>query len=199
MPRADPATLIREHQAGVWRYVRYLGANSAEADDLVQETFLAVLRRPFEERSRPETAAYLRTAARRRLLMLRRKMSREGCLVGPPRRIVTRRCGLGRGGGETGLDDYLSALRECLQSAVTERDRTAITFQYAQKASCLAIADELGITVEGVKTLVAQSQSQTASRRRAGAGARQRRRPLFPHCRKCIPHGHGKSALDVFD
>ena len=32
--------LIREHQAAVYRYVCYLGAQLASAEDYVQETFL---------------------------------------------------------------------------------------------------------------------------------------------------------------
>jgi len=71
--RADLAGLVRGHQAGVWRYLRFLGCEPDEADDLVQETFLAVLRDGFEERSPGQTAAYLRTVARNRLLMARRK------------------------------------------------------------------------------------------------------------------------------
>ena len=40
----DLASLVQKHQAGVWRYVRFLGADTAEADDLTQETFLALAR-----------------------------------------------------------------------------------------------------------------------------------------------------------
>ena len=77
----DLASLVREHQADVWRYLRYLGAAADDADDLTQETFLAVARTPFELRSRGETAAYLRTAARNQLLMLRRRQGREASTV----------------------------------------------------------------------------------------------------------------------
>ena len=73
----DLDAVVREHQADVWRYLRYLGAAASDADDLCQETFLAVARTPFELRSRSETAAYLRTAARNQLLMLRRRQGRQ--------------------------------------------------------------------------------------------------------------------------
>ena len=68
-----PAELVHAHQAGVWRYLCYLGAAPIEADDLTQETFLSVIRRPLEQRSPRETAGYLRTVARRQLLNLRRR------------------------------------------------------------------------------------------------------------------------------
>ena len=71
--QAELASLLQAHQVGVWRYLRYLGCDADETDDLVQETFLVVLRKGFEQRSRSETAAYLRTVARNRLLMERRK------------------------------------------------------------------------------------------------------------------------------
>ena len=45
----DVARLVREHQAGVWRYLRVLGCPATEAEDLTQETFLAVLTRPFHD------------------------------------------------------------------------------------------------------------------------------------------------------
>lgn len=44
------ARMVHEHQAGLWRYLRYLGCEPALAEDLVQEVFLAVWQRPFEDR-----------------------------------------------------------------------------------------------------------------------------------------------------
>jgi len=40
--QTEMAALVRAHQAGVWRYLRFLGCEPSEADDLVQETFLDV-------------------------------------------------------------------------------------------------------------------------------------------------------------
>ncbi|HRJ79073.1 MAG TPA: sigma-70 family RNA polymerase sigma factor, partial [Planctomycetota bacterium] len=65
----DVEALIVAHQAGVWRYLRYLGCDRAQADDLTQETFLQVLRHGFEQRGERETAAYLRKVARNCFLM----------------------------------------------------------------------------------------------------------------------------------
>ena len=71
--RLTPAELVRRHQAAVWRYLRFLGCDPAQADDLTQETFLAVLEKPFEQRCDTATAAYLRTVARNRFLAVMRK------------------------------------------------------------------------------------------------------------------------------
>ncbi len=77
----DLADLVRDHQASIWRYFRFLGVQAEEADDLTQETFLAMAKSirqsKFEQRSPGETAAYLRTVARNQLLMVRRRQERD--------------------------------------------------------------------------------------------------------------------------
>ncbi len=54
----DAAAFIAKHQEGVWRYLRAIGCDSNLADDLTQETFLAVLRRPFEWVNDAASAGY---------------------------------------------------------------------------------------------------------------------------------------------
>ena len=76
-PAIELADLVREYQADLWRYLRYLGCEASEADDLVQETFLALVRKPPELRCREAMPGYLRTTARNQLLMLRRHRGRE--------------------------------------------------------------------------------------------------------------------------
>src|SRR5882757_11011622 len=78
----DLASLVQKHQTGVWRYVRFLGADTTEADDLTQETFLALARAQFVERDERQTAGYLRVVARNQLMALRRKQNREIDTVG---------------------------------------------------------------------------------------------------------------------
>jgi len=73
----DLASLVDRHQAGVWRYVRFLGADTTEADDLTQETFLTLARGEFVERDERQTAGYLRVVARNQLLALRRRQNCE--------------------------------------------------------------------------------------------------------------------------
>src|SRR3982750_4154556 len=71
-------SLIRTHQAMVYRYLRYMGAPPAVAGDVGQETFLATYRSPTvpledaaEESGR--CAAWMRGVARNQLLMHFRK------------------------------------------------------------------------------------------------------------------------------
>ncbi len=153
--RAELADLVREHQVGVWRYLRFLGCDAPEADDLTQETFLAVMEKPFDVRSRRETAAYLRTVARRRLLMHCRKRDRE-LIVGD---LQAAEVVWAAAAGDNGLGDYLDALRQCLQSAIDERTREALQLQYHNGSSRREIAERLDLAAEGVKTLLRRARA----------------------------------------
>ncbi len=152
--QTDMAALVQTHQAGVWRYLRFLGCDPALADDMTQETFLAVFRKPFEFRSPRETAAYLRTVARNHLLMARRK---EG---NSPRSVDldAAEAVWAQAAGDDGLDDYLVALGHCLEVAVSPRTRRALELQYRDQATRAEIATELTLAVEGVKTLLRRAR-----------------------------------------
>jgi len=69
----DAAQLIEQNQVGVWRYLRALGCEPAQADDLTQETFLAVLQHPFRDFGAASTAAYLRKVAHNQLISAQRR------------------------------------------------------------------------------------------------------------------------------
>ncbi len=153
--QAELAGLVQAHQAGVWRYLRFLGCDPTEADDLVQETFLAVLRGGFEVRSPAETAGYLRTVARNRLLMARRKQRNSPPAVD----LEAAEAVWARMAGDDGLSDYLVALEDCLEKAVTPRVRRALELQYRDRASRAEIAEKLDLAVEGVKTLLRRARS----------------------------------------
>lgn len=147
------ADLVREHQAGVWRYVRYLGADPPESDDLTQETFLAVARAPFEQRCPKQTAAYLRTVAGNQLRMLRRKQKREvECVTLEAAEAVWAEVA-----GDDGLETYLDALRECLQG-LDGRARQAIDLHYREETSRELMAERLDMKPEGVKTLLRRTR-----------------------------------------
>lgn len=68
---------VRRHQAGVWHYLRLLGADPEAADDLAQETFLVMLRKGFVAKAPEATACYLRRTARF-LFLEHRRRSKSG-------------------------------------------------------------------------------------------------------------------------
>jgi RNA polymerase sigma-70 factor (ECF subfamily) len=153
--QVEMAALVRAHQADVWRYLRFLGCQPAEADDLVQETFLAVLRHGFEQRSAVQTAAYLRRVARSQLLMARRKQRKAPSAVD----LEAAEAAWAEMAKEGSMNDYLAALSDCLQAAVTPRDREALQLQYRDRASRAEIATRLNLAAEGVKTLLRRARS----------------------------------------
>jgi hypothetical protein len=52
------------HRLGIWRYLRFLGCDDAAADDLTQETFLAMARGAGNGEAGRDVPAYLRGIAR---------------------------------------------------------------------------------------------------------------------------------------
>jgi RNA polymerase sigma-70 factor (ECF subfamily) len=150
----DLASLVQRHQAGVWRYVRFLGADGSEADDLTQETFLALARAEFVERDQRQTAGYLRVVARNQLLALRRKQNHEISTVALEAADTVWAVAAGSDGS---LAAYIDALRECVEQ-LEGRARMAIDMHYRDGAGREAIADSLEMKPDGVKTLLRRSR-----------------------------------------
>jgi RNA polymerase sigma-70 factor (ECF subfamily) len=146
----DLARVVREHQAGVWRYVRFLGAEPAEADDLTQETFLALARGGFVVRDARQTGGYLRVVARNQLLALRRRQSREISTVDLEAADTMWAAAAGADGN---LAWYLDALRDCI-GKLEGRAQEVIELHYRDKAGRDMIANRLGMQPDGVKTLL---------------------------------------------
>lgn len=144
--------LIQGHQAGVWRYLRYLGCDEARADDLTQETFLAVWKKPFELRSAAATRAYLRTVARNLFLMaVRRRRARPAMLDLDAADAVWSDHDADDG------EEYRAALAVCLES-LSERARHALELFYGEGAGRSVLAQALAMTVDGVKTLLRRTR-----------------------------------------
>ncbi|MEM1305771.1 MAG: sigma-70 family RNA polymerase sigma factor, partial [Planctomycetota bacterium] len=151
----DLASLVADHQATVWRYLRYLGAARGEADDLTQETFLAAARasignRGFEQRGPAETRGYLRTVARNQLLMLRRKQRRRISTVSLD---AAESVWAAAEENDGGFDAFVLALRDCVDG-LDGRPREAIKLSYREELGRSGIAARLGMKPDGVKTLL---------------------------------------------
>jgi RNA polymerase sigma-70 factor (ECF subfamily) len=132
--------------------LRYLGSSESQADDLAQETFLAVLEKPFEQRCEEATAAYLRTVARNRFLALVRKEKN-----GPTAADLQFAEEVWSQTAGAGTDEYLDSLDDCL-SELTERARRAIELRYRDDRSRADIAAALEMTEDGAKTLLRRTR-----------------------------------------
>jgi RNA polymerase sigma-70 factor, ECF subfamily len=151
----DPVRLIQTHQAGVWRYLRALGCDAALADDLSQDTFLAVLRRPFQELSPTATSAYLRKTALHMLISHERRHGR----VRPSDDIEMLDRTWTRWAGDDDGEAVLDYLRDCLQR-LTDRARQALEMRFRGGHSRAEIAQALDITQDGAKNLMQRAKQQ---------------------------------------
>ncbi|MCB9932056.1 MAG: RNA polymerase sigma factor [Planctomycetes bacterium] len=151
----DLAALMREHQAGVWRFLRALGAEPNLADDITQETFLAVYRKPFEQRSRGQTIAYLRIVAKNLFLKARRRDGRE-VAVAELEQVEAEWTELV---GEEDGAALAAALKECLKQ-LEDKPKQALDLQYQQGKQRVEIAATLGMTDDGVKTLLRRTKAR---------------------------------------
>ena len=146
--------LMNEHQADLWRYLRFMGADAAMADDITQETFIELYRNPIKEISRAATSAWLRKAARHRYLNVLRKEKRE---VSSEWLDAADEAWAGLT-PETS-DDRLEALERCLQK-LSERARKAVELKYAQSRKEAEVAELLETTGEAVKALLKRTREQ---------------------------------------
>lgn len=148
--RAD--SLVRRHQAEIWRYARFLGASDPQAEDITQETFLAVLRKPPLSNEPVAVRAYLRTIARNLYLVLLRKSSRQSEFDLDAAEQMWAETHPRDGG-----DERLSALDDCL-AALDGRAKQAIDLAYRENQSRSAIAVKLEMTEDGIKSLLRRTR-----------------------------------------
>ena len=151
----DPVRLIETYQAGVWRYLRALGCDAAQAEDLTQDTFLAVLQRPFQDINPAATAAYLRKTAFNLFISHQRRAGKVTAVENVEELDRTWLQWAGHDGGE----DLLEALRDCLQG-LTGRARMALEMRFRDNSSRDEIAAALEITDHGAKNLMQRAKQQ---------------------------------------
>ena len=153
----DLESVVQEHLHALWRYLRMHGASAHEADDLAQEAFVIALQKGAAFLAPAATATFLRRTARFLFLRLRSGGLDETLLADAVDQLWDRTCD--RDGGDVRLD----ALRACL-AELTDRARRAVELSYGLDAfdarSRVAIAAELGMQENGVKTLMQRVRQQ---------------------------------------
>ena len=177
MEREELEAMILAHQAEVYRYVRYLGADdSSTTEDIVQDTFLAAFKSnnvPFtkDERTR---AAWLRGIARNLFLNYCRRRRNSPVKVSSQTlenaEVFWENEFLRDGDGF----DVIEALRRCL-SSMEERKRLIVDRFYAKKASRAELAKDFQMSEDGVKTLMRRIRGELGGciKRRLETGGAQ--------------------------
>ena len=151
----DPVRLIETYQAGVWRYLRAMGCEASLADDLTQETFLAILQRPFNDVSPAATNAYLRKTALNLLISHERRAGRVRTVENVEQLDQEWMRWIGDDDGEA----VLNHLRDCF-TRLTDRARLALEMRFRGEHSRLEIAAALDITEHGAKNLMQRAKHQ---------------------------------------
>ena len=156
------AAIVRANQAGIYRYLRYLGADRSTAEDLVQETFLAAYKSRTAEQDLSSPSAWLRGIARNLFLQHCRRARRSPVVVGGEHleqaENAWRTIFLREGDGF----DYLEALRQCLQD-LPLRQRNALDMRYRDKKSRGEMAQFLGVSEDGIKSLLRRLRAALAN------------------------------------
>ena len=155
-PRAiDPVELVQQYQAGLWRYLRAMGCDAAAAEDLVQDTFVTVLRTEIEDQGEAALASYLRTVARN-LFISRQRREKRVKSVAEIEEIDTR---WSEWAGDSHGDELVDALKECLQR-LSERARQALQLRFRDRRSRIDIAQQLNLSEHGAKNLMQRAKHQ---------------------------------------
>lgn len=146
-------SLVEAHQRGVFRYLRLIGCAPDRIEDIVQQTFLAVIERPIEDYNRAATAQYLRKVARNFFLKSLRHSSREFSMDSLEETERT----FERYVDDEDPDRHLEAIRKCLES-LDERPRRALEMQHRDGLSRIETANALGVSDSGVKTMIQRAR-----------------------------------------
>ena len=155
--------IVKLHQAGLYRYVRYLGARRSVAEDVVQDAFLDAFRRPgpLEEADERGAAGWLRGIARNKFLKHCRAAKRDPVAAGSEvlegHEATWRDEFLRDGDGF----DYVEALRSCVDG-LPENQRLAVDMQYSKNAARAEIAEALALSTDGVKSLMRRIRAALA-------------------------------------
>lgn len=147
--------LMQEHQTNVWRFLRMLGCERAQADDLTQDVFLYVLDHPFLELNRAATSAYLRKAARN----LYRNWLRDHRRELPLNLEAESEATWAEATPAESSDDRVQALRRCLEK-LADRQRQAVDLKYGQARSEAEVAAAMDATVDAIKGLLKRTREQ---------------------------------------
>ena len=145
--------LVRTHQAGVWRYLRFLGCDEEQASDLTQETFVRLWRSGFEERDEARTRTFLRRVARNLVI----DASRRARVRPAFRDLEAVEPAWVEHAGDDDGEGYRLALSACLD-LLRERARLVLRLFYRDEQSRVEIARTLDMTTDGVKTLMRRAR-----------------------------------------
>jgi RNA polymerase sigma-70 factor (ECF subfamily) len=160
-PEAAFESFYREHLAEVYQYALAVLGNSADAEDVTQQTFLNAFR-AFQRGERPTKAHnWLIKIAHNVCRMRWRQSSRR------PQEVPLERAGepAAPDDDRPSLDEVLSALAK-----LPFNQRSAIVMREVEDRSYAEIAEVLGVTVPAVEALLFRARGNLRAKRKSLAG-----------------------------
>jgi RNA polymerase sigma-70 factor (ECF subfamily) len=166
--RDELVSLVRGHQAQVYRYLRYLGAAHDVAEDLAQDTFVVALSKGMQNKQEKwsesdpvNRPAWLRGVSRNLFLAYCRRARCSPVFAAGQSLDHAEALWAAQFPGSDDGSAHLAALRQCLE-VLPQRDREIIQMQYALKKSRAEIAASRGLSEDGVKTLMRRLRAALA-------------------------------------
>lgn len=148
------ANLVLEHEAALRRYLRFLRCPDADADDIAQDAFVALLRAPHPPTNHALRAAWLRRAAKHRWID---QLRRDRLFPRSNADVETLDAEFERIDAGDGGEAWLDALRACVD-ALGDKARHVIERIHRDAHSLATIAAELTLTTSGVKFIHARAK-----------------------------------------
>ena len=176
MDRETLTMLITEHQTSIYRYLRYMGAEAASAEDLTQDTFLEAFKSASvpDMDNVPRRAAWLRGISRNLLLAHFRRRRANPVRIDSEYLEQAEDVWSTQFVGDEDGSGYTAALRECL-SALPDSDRSLLDLRYAHRKSRAEMADMRKMSPDGIKSQLRRIRSRLAEcvRGRVNSGGAQ--------------------------
>jgi RNA polymerase sigma-70 factor (ECF subfamily) len=140
---------LEEHYRPLWRYLRFLGCSVSLAEDLVQETFIAVLSHPPDLHDPGALPAYLRATVRNLFLKALAKEKSE-----PARKDLAEADAVWDPvAAREDWDAYREAVRGCVEG-LDVRDRVLLETYFEREGGRREAATASGLSEEGLKSLL---------------------------------------------
>ena len=162
-PEAFFELIIRENERGLNAFVRACVHDAGDAEDIVQQVFIAAWDSIDRYDSTQAFGPWLRGVARHKIAEHFRRAGtrRRHVRILPPEAVTAisdefDRLFIGRA---EAMPDCLSALRECL-TTLSPRDGEIVHHAYQGGRTCPQIAAQLGETVEAIKKRLQRARAQ---------------------------------------
>lgn len=164
--RGSLRALFQSERVPLFRFLYRLCGNPSDAEDLLQETFLAVWRKRHQFEGRGAAAGYLRRTAYRLFLNAREKRERRAGLLAladsDPRLAPAASAELERAEAQA----FLAArVRQAIDGLPGPMREAFVLFRY-EGLTCIEIAEALDAPVKTVESRVRRATLQLAERLR---------------------------------